>query len=246
MARIAFTSEIAELVGRLAGSVFQYSYGGWQVHTRVTPANPQTERQQLRRGWFGWFAQNWRNLTPAQQSTFNTAAGSVPEGFRLFLSSNINAYLIDEPTITTYVASAAPQSMNVVINSYQSNLLQVVVNSGLTVVPSGCKLLIFATSERVLNKRFTNPSDYSPIVYYNEGTNMGIVADVTAAWTSLYGVLTGGNRVCVKSVVIKKSNGSRSSEFIDCSPPVTSDTFLLIDSNGDAIIDSNSDFVVYQ
>src|SRR5688572_8421142 len=150
MARISFTSEIAELVGKLAGSVFQYSYGGYQVHTRVVPSNPQTDRQQLRRGWLGWIAANWRNLTPTEQNTFITAAGTIPEAFRLFVGSNINLYLIDEPTVTTYVSSTQPDPMPMDIDDLSPGVFDIIAASALDEVPAGMKLLIFATAEKVL------------------------------------------------------------------------------------------------
>lgn len=246
MARISFTSEIAELVGKLAGSVFQYSYGGFQVHSRVVPANPQTNRQQLRRGWLGWIAANWRNLTPTEQNTFIAAAGTEPEAFRLFVGSNINLYLIDEPTVTTYVGSSTPGNMPMAIDDLSPGNFYIIADSATTVVPAGLKLLIFATAEKVLPKRFTNPSEYSPIVYFDEGTDMSSPVSILTAWEDLYGVLSGTNRICINAVLIDKSNGNRGADNIICQPPIIVNTYRVIDSNGDSIIDSNGDFVVFQ
>lgn len=246
MARIAFTSEIAELVGKLAGSVFQYSYGGFQVHTRVVPSNPQTERQQLRRGWFGWFAASWRNLTPTEQGTFITEAGTVPEAFRLFLSSNINCFLIDEPTVTTYTPTAPPGSMGMDITALNSGAFDISASGSPSVVPAGQKLLILATAEKVLPKRFTNPSEYSPIVYFDEGTDMSGDTSIKAAWEALYGVLNGSRRICINAVLIEKSNGSRSADSIICQPPTTTETFRVIDDAGNSLVDSDGTFIVFQ
>lgn len=246
MARISFTSEIAELVGKLAGSVFQYSYGGFQVHTRVVPSNPQTERQQLRRGWFGWFAANWRNLTPIEQGTFITAAGSEPEGFRLFLSSNINSFLIDEPFISSYSSGPAPDPMPLDIDALSPGVFDVIAAGTPSTVPAGTKLLLFATAEKVLPKRFTNPSEYSPIVYFDEGTDLSSATSVLTEWQALYGVLSGTKRICINAVLIDKANGNRSADSIICQPPITTTTFYVIDGNGDAIIDGNGDHVVFQ
>jgi hypothetical protein len=245
MARISFTSEIAELVGKLAGSVFQYSYGGFQVHTRVIPSNPQTDRQQLRRGWLGWIAANWRNLTPTEQGTFITAAGTIPEAFRLYVGSNINLYLVDEPTVTTYVSSTQPDPMPMDIDDLSPGNFDIIAASALDTVPAGMKLLIFATAEKVLPKRFTNPSEYSPIVYFDEGTDMSAPTSILTAWQDLYGVLSGTNRICINAVLIDKSNGNRSIDSIICQPPVIVNTFHVIDDNGDSIIDDDGTFVVY-
>ena len=42
MARIAFTSMVEEIIGKLAGSVFQDSYMGIQIRTRASPRNPSS------------------------------------------------------------------------------------------------------------------------------------------------------------------------------------------------------------
>lgn len=246
MARISFTAEIAELVGKLAGSVFQYSYGGFQVHTRVVPSNPQTERQQLRRGWLGWIAANWRFLTPTEQGTFITAAGTIPEAFRLYVGSNINNYLIDEPTITTYVSSATPGSMPMAIDALAPGTFDIIASSATVIVPAGMKLLIFATAEKVLPKRFTNPSEYSPIVYFDEGSDLSAATSILTEWQALYGVLNGTNRICINAVLIDKSNGNRGPDNIICQPPATVTTFRVIDGNGDSIIDADGTFIVFQ
>lgn len=246
MARISFTSSIAELVGKLAGSVFQYSYGGFQVHTRVVPPNPQTDRQQLRRGWFGWFAENWRNLTPTEQGTFITAAGTVPEAFRLFIQANINLYLIDEPTVTTYTGSPVPDAMAMNIDLLSPGNFDIKAAGSPSTVPTGTKLLILATAEKVLPKRFTNPSEYSPIVYFDEGTDLSTATSILTEWEALYGVLDGTNRICINAVLIDKSNGNRSADSIICQPPNTAETFYIIDDSGNALIDDAGNHLVYQ
>lgn len=246
MARISFTSEMAELVGKLAGSVFQYSYGGFQVHGRVVPANPQTERQQLRRGWFGWFAASWRNLTSLEQATFNTAAGSQPEGFRLFVGSNINLYLIGLPTLTSYVTSPAPASMALDIDALAPGQFDVIAAGSPAVVPVDSSLLLFATAEKVLPKRFTNPSEYSPIAVFPAGSDFTSAVSVLAEWQALYGILSGSERICINSVLISTLNGTRSADSIICKPPVNPITYYIADSTGDVLIDSDGTFITSQ
>jgi hypothetical protein len=245
MARISFTSEIAELVGKLAGSVFQYSYGGFQVHTRVVPSNPQTDRQQLRRGWLGWIAANWRNLTPTEQGTFIAAAGTIPEAFRLYVGSNINLYLIDEPTVTTYVTSPDPGNMPIDIDTLSPGNFDIIAAGPISTVPADTKLLVFATAEKVLPKRFTSPSEYSPIVYFDEGTDLSSAVSILTEWENLYGVLSGTNRICINAVLIDKTNGHRGADNIICKPPDDTNTFRIIDDDGTNIIDSDGAYVVY-
>lgn len=244
MARIAFTPMIAELVGKLAGSVFQYSYGGFQVHSRVVPSNPQTQRQQLRRGWFGWFAASWRSLTAMQQGTFIAAAGTAPEAFRLFVGSNINAFLVGQPTITSYVASAQPDPISLVITDYDFGVLDIQATGAITTVPTGHSCLLFFTAEKPLSRVFTNPSEFSPIAVFPAGTDLSAPVSVLADWQALYGVLIGGLRLCLNSVLINNSNGNRSVDNIVCAPPVPSTTERIMDDAGNFLIDADGVFIV--
>lgn len=245
MARIQFTSAIAELVGKLAGSVFQYSYGGYQVHTRVVPSNPQSPQQQLRRGWFGWFAEEWRTLTALQQGTFITAAGSIPEGFRLFIGSNINLYLIDEPELTSYVTVTDPVIFPVQINAYAAGSLTISAASTTHVVPAGTTLLIYSTYEKPLTRIFQNPAEYSPIVFFPAGNDLAAPVDITADFQALYGVLKGGLQLCIKSVLISTVSGKRGLESIVCSPPLPVVGNFIINSNSDRLANSNGDLLIW-
>lgn len=246
MARIAFTSQIADIVGKLAGSVFQYSYGGFQVHSRVVPANPQTNRQQLRRGWFGWFAALWRTLTPVEQATFIAAAGTAPGAFRLFVGSNINLFLIDEPMVSSYAASAPVPDFTLDILQFDSTAFEVIASGVLTVVPAGYTLLLFATNEKPLSRIFTNPSEFSPITYFPALTDLSVATDVLADWIALYGQVVGSQRICINSVLIDTSNGARGADNITCLPPAPSTTERIMDADGTFITDYDGVYVVQQ
>src|SRR5213596_1553841 len=102
MARISFTAIVSEIVGKLAGSVFQSSYGGFQIHGRVSPRNPQSNYQQLRRGMFGFISATWRSLTNTERQTFIDGAVSPGGGFDLYVQSNVNLILVNEPMISAY------------------------------------------------------------------------------------------------------------------------------------------------
>jgi hypothetical protein len=135
--------------------------------------------------------------------------------------------------------------MPIDIDDLSPGNFDIIADPGLTVVPAGLKLLIFATAEKVLPKRFTNPSEYSPIVYFDEGTDLSAPTSILTEWENLYGVLSGTNRICINAVLIDKSNGHRGADNIVCMPPNTVTTFRVIDSNGDSIIDDDGTFVVY-
>ena len=216
MARVSFSALIESILGKLAGSVFQDSYGGFQIRTRVSPRNPQTNFQQLRRGEFGYISSLWRTLSTTDRQTFIDAAGSPSGGLNLFIESNVNLSLLDIAPISVYATSAAPPSMPIQITAYNSGALAISAASGLTTVPAGYQLVIFATYEKAPTKIFTNPSQFSPVVNFAAGTSIAAPTSIAAEWISRYGILRDNKRLCVKSALIDITNGNRTDTAFVC------------------------------
>lgn len=216
MSRIQFSSSIEEIIGKLAGSVFQDSYMGIQIRTRVSPTNPQSYFQQLRRGKFAYLTAGWRNLTPTEQGTWITEAGTIPAAFRLYVSCNINLTLIGENPISSFASSAVPDEMPLEISRYETNVIEVTATGALTTVPTDHRLLLFATQEKEATKIFTNPSQYSPIASFAAGTDFSTPVDITTEWVARYGQPTDDKRICIKTALVNITNGLRGDESINC------------------------------
>lgn len=216
MARVAFSGVIDEIVGKLAGSVFQDSYQGFQIRTRVSPRNPQSNYQQLRRGEFGFLSAGWRYLSSIERQSFIDNAPSPGAGLNFYLQANVNLTLINQPIITTYVPSSDPGSMTVEFVEATPDILTVQATGGTTVVPAGTKLLVQVTFQKQPQKIFTNPSMYSPVLSFDEGTDLSIATDILTEWQARYGVLSPDKRVCLKANLINKSNGRRGADQVNC------------------------------
>lgn len=245
MARVSFSSLIEEIVGKLAGSVFQDSYGGYQIRTRVSPKNPQTYLQQLRRGEFAYITGLWRTLTDEQRQSFADAAASPSGAFDLFVSANINVSLIGAPLISTYTTSTAPDVFPVSIVELSPPVFTVLAASALNEVPAGQSLLLYATAEKAPTKIFTNPSQYQPIATFGEGSHFSDPVDIAPYWIDHYGQFTAAKRICLKTVLIDNSNGLRGEESIVCATESAAETYFVIDSDGDALWDG-ADLIIYQ
>jgi len=236
MARVSFSALIEEITGKLAGSVFQDSYGGYQIRTRVTPRNPQSSYQQLRRGAFGFISATWRNLTDIQRQTFIDAALTPPAALNLYIQSNVNLTLIQEPVINSYTTSPAPDEMIVEIYQLTPTSFKIRATGATTTVPAGHSLLIFATYEKEPTKIFTNPSQFSPIISFPAGTDVSVPTDITAAWQARYGQLREGFKICIKSATIDITNGNRTDNPISCATNsiMTPQYAILISQTGTA------------
>jgi len=221
MARISFSALVEEIVGKLAGSVFQDSYGGWQVRTRVSPRNPQSTYQQLRRGEFGFLSATWRSLTSVQRQTFIDAASTPPAALNLYLQSNVNLTLIEEPIITTYIPSATPDEMEIEIIDATPSTLTFRAVGAVTTVPTGTKLLFYSTNTKPQSRIFTNPSEYSPIVSFDEGTDLSTATDVISNFNARFGQLTADKLLGFKVRLIDKSNGLSGPTFLTTSTTET-------------------------
>lgn len=246
MARVSFSALVEEIVGKLAGSVFQDSYGGYQIRTRVSPKNPQTYLQQLRRGEFAYIAALWRTLTDEQRQSFTDAAVTPSGAFDLFISCNINVSLIGAPLISNYIPTSAPDAFPLMVVNLAPPVFRVMANSALQIVPSGTTLLLYATAEKAPTKIFTNPSQYQPIASFEEGYIFSDPVGIAGFWMDHYGQFTTDKRICLKTVLINNSNGMRGPESIICATETTAETFFIIDSDGNILADSNSDLLIYQ
>lgn len=214
MARISFTAIVSEIVGKLAGTVFQYSYGGFQIHTRVSPNNPQTNYQQLRRGWYGFIRANWRNLSNTERASFNDNAPTPGEGFNFFTGNNINLILVSEPMISFYTPAATPDQFEFEITEAAPTTLTIKATGMITTVPTGMRLLLYSTAEKPPSRLFTNPSDYSPIIAIDEGTDLSTPYEVITDYNSRFGQITGEKYLAIKTVLIRKSTGDRGPEYL--------------------------------
>ena len=243
MARIAFAAGVEEYIGRFAGSVFQDSYCGFQVRGLVTPRNPQTQIEMLRRGNFRFLSAGWRNLTTTEQNTWIAAASTVPEALRLYIGSNINLILIGVPIISSYSASTAPVNFPISIVELTSLTFTFQAAGSPTAVPANQRLLIYATTDKQPTLEFNNPANYQPIIYYDAGTDLSSPADIFSAWTAHYGLMRDIRRICIKSVLVSKLNGDRGGEEFACATSPFISTSDLIDSDGTFIIDSDGTFI---
>lgn len=218
MARIAFSALIEEIVGKLAGSVFQDSYQGFQIRTRVSPRNPQSTYQQLRRGEFANISSTWRTLSTMQRQSFIDAAVTEPEALNLFISTNVNLSLIDEDIVSEYLPFSAPGSLSISIISITPAEFIIQATGSPSIVPADTKMLLYATTDKPPTRIFTNPSEFSPILSFDEGTDLSLLTNVINAWNLRFGVLRADRQICIKTVLIDKRNGQRGAEAIICSP----------------------------
>ena len=164
MAKIKLTAMVAEIRGKLNGTVFSRNSSGAYVRNKVTPVNPNTPFQSNVRADFTTVAQDWRDLTVAERNAWNQGVvafshtdifgDNVPlSGFNLHQSLNLNLLAVGQAVIT------APPLPGTVFNFTSASLaadftLQTVTLTYAPAIPAGTSVLVKATAALSAGKSF--------------------------------------------------------------------------------------------
>lgn len=163
-AKIKLTAMVAEIRGKLNGTVFSRNSSGAYVRNKVTPVNPNTSFQSNVRADFTTVAQSWRDLTGAERDAWNQGVvafshtdvfgDNVPlSGFNLHQSLNLNLLAVGQSVIT------APPLPGAVFNFTSASLaadftLQTMTVTYAPAIPAGTSVLVKSTAPLSAGKSF--------------------------------------------------------------------------------------------
>lgn len=194
MALIKTTAIVAEISGKINGTVFSKNRYGAYARTKVTPVNRNTNAQQTARGYLTEVSQSWRGLTDAQRLGWNEGAKNFTRtnvfgdirnlsGVNLFARLNANLKHIGSAVI-----SACPLPKSVPAISSLSVAADVSDDSlELTFAPAidaGVKIEIYATAGLSAGKNFVK-SEFKKIATKTSAFVTG--GDVAADYKAVYG-----------------------------------------------------------
>lgn len=205
-----------EVVGQLCGKSWQDNWMGQSTRPIVNDSQGLPVKEALRKGRFAFIKVAWDSLSSIERNSFISAAGSLPQAMRLFLSANINLIVSLNTMVTTYTPSSPPPLFELSINTLTKTTFLVKASGVLTTVPTGYTLLILSTACGRQNQVFTDPNNYSPIAVFTAGTDLSAPVDIVSEWKNYFGEITIAKKICLKSVLIDNSNGSRSSASFKC------------------------------
>ena len=148
-------------------------------------------------------------MSAINRATFNNG-GITPLGsIDYFIQCNVNLSLINEAIISTYTPGSAPVLFPISVAELTPPIFTIQATGPVYIVPAGFALLIFSTAEKLPTKIFTNPSQFSPVISIDAGTNLTAPLNISAEWIYRFGQFTSNKRICVKSALISISNGDR-------------------------------------
>lgn len=214
MAKVLFTALMADMRGKMNGSVLARNKGGNYMRTKVTPLNPRSPGQVIARQRLGSLSSMWRGLTPEQRNGWTAATAAFPRknvfgntylltGAQLFTSMNTNLL-----TIGTSVASDAPVPVEFdeyIISGFNdaSGLFGPIMSGP---VPADFSLVVEATPPVSPGKTFVQ-NLYKQVQVFNAAHLAG--CNILAAYTALYNAPVSGQVVGVRATLINFTTGQK-------------------------------------
>jgi hypothetical protein len=215
MAKVKYTAIVADMRGKLNGSVFSKNRGGAYVRTKVTPSNPSTTYQNQVRDRLATFAQAFRALTAAQIAAWNSAVSSFtktdifgdiksPSGINLYVKLNANLDRVSVADISIPPLPAAVE--NVLTGSAVLDVSDqsVTVTFTPTPVPAGTAFVIRATKQVSPGRSFLKNLLTDIQVVDAAGTSPVVI---TTNYLAKYGTIVLGQKVGFEIVPINKVTG---------------------------------------
>jgi len=196
MALVKYTAIVADMRGKLNGSVFSKNTYGSYIRTKVTPVNPQTVAQQSSRNFMTTVSQSWRGITQLQRDLWNQSAVNFSRtnifgdnvqltGFNLFMRLNKNLLEIGGSIINDAPQPAdVPgfESLSVVADTTTGTM-----NATFSpAISANVDVQVFATAPLSAGKQFVKSELRKIAVLTNADTSP---EDLAAAYIAKFGAL---------------------------------------------------------
>jgi hypothetical protein len=213
MAKVLFTAFLADIRGKVAGTVFSKNRGGAYARTKVTPSNPQTSYQSVVRQRLASFSASFRALTASQILSWNVAVQDfigtnifgnsvTPTGLQLYVKLNSNLDIIAATPITDPPLPVALSPFTATVNT--------LTNAAFTLALGAATVdeyyLIEATAP-VSPGRFFVKNEYR-VIFSSQGTGAAVAAlNIFAAYSAKFGAPISGERVGIRVKLINSITG---------------------------------------
>lgn len=164
MALAKYGGIISELRGKEAGVIFSRNAYGSYMKQKVSPVNPQTQKQLDQRTLMGNMAQVWAGLTSAEKASWDNLGAQVTRvnrfgdttnytGFSIFMKLNRNIVLVGGTALDE--APTMPEIPVLTLTSLVVDLTVPVANLSFTpTVPTGFAMVVYFTNNILTGRRF--------------------------------------------------------------------------------------------
>jgi hypothetical protein len=215
MAKVKYTAIVADMRGKLNGSVFSKNRGGAYVRTKVTPSNPSSSFQVAVRDRLSSFATAFRALTAAQIAAWNAAVSSFaktdifgdiknPSGVNLYIKLNAQLDRVGVAAIDTPPLPAAVESVLTGSATADESGQTLTVAFTPTPVPADTAFVIRASKQVSPGKSYLKNLLTDIQVVDAAGVSP---ANIAANYIAKYGALVAGQKIAFEIVPVNKLTG---------------------------------------
>jgi hypothetical protein len=220
-ALIKFGGGVAAISGTIGGTTFARNKGGAYARNWVSPVNPNTTKQQDRRGLFASLVSDWKALTKAQQAQWESASPNYPyvnrlgetsyySGQALFMKLNSNLNAVNSANL---VIPVIPVTFSTIaVGTLLMQLTASVLTTGtLTISAVG-------TASESLAVEITGPVSggiTKPAkglfrqVYVSNDASSGTTLTFTSEYIALFGSPAVGANIFVRIYMVNETSGQR-------------------------------------
>ena len=217
MAKIKMTAIVADIRGKLNGTVFSKNRGGAYIRTKVSPINAQTTRQSAVRSQLTGFAQGFRSLGASAIAAWNSAVSNFtgtdvfgdvkkPSGINLYTKLNMNLAQVSASPITLPpLPSEVPpvDSLTLTANGTSPALS---LAFGPSPIPADTDWIIEATAPVSAGKSFVK-SEYRQIGVLNAAATTP--GNILAIYATKFGNPITGQKTFVRATPVNNVTGQR-------------------------------------
>lgn len=215
MAKVLFSAFLADMRGKVNGTVFSKNRGGAYARTKVTPTNPQTLAQNLVRSVLTGLSQAWRALTAAQRSAWNAAVGGFPRtnvfgnpktlsGHQLYVGLNAQLEAAGASTISTPPTPTGAPAVATFTGSAAAGLGTFTAAFTPDPIPADSAMIIDATQQVSPGKSNLSNLYRQISVVAAAGASP---ANIAAAYTAKFGSLIEGQKIGLRARIVNTTTG---------------------------------------
>tara|TARA_R110000868_G_scaffold42833_1_gene144465 strand:+ start:271 stop:957 length:687 start_codon:yes stop_codon:yes gene_type:complete len=217
MAKIKLTAFLADIRGKVAGTVFSKNRGGAYARTKVSPINAQTTRQSAVRSQLTSWAQAFRSLSASQIASWNSAVSNftstdvfgdvkTPSGINLYVKLNMNLDQIGASNISTPPLPSAVASISTLTLTANGTSPALSLAYTPSPVPADTDWIVEATAPVSPGKSFVK-SEYRQISVIAEAATTP--ANLLAAYAAKFGNPITGQKTFVRVTPVNNVTGQR-------------------------------------
>lgn len=212
MAIVQLSSLLTNITGSLAGSVFQNTWYGLQLRTRVRGRNEPSLRKQRTRQQLSYLSRNWRNLTFLQQRSWMRETDNARIGKMHYIGANQLIQYAGQPILNLNDSGGEFDAAIPAINSLTSAEFLITIGNTYAILPADNYMNIYVTKQLPSQSTFIGKYQYLYLLSLPPATDLTATIDIFAQYSAEFNAPAVGKLIGLAATLIDVANGQASHE----------------------------------